>query len=286
MPTLTLPAPAKLNLFLHINGRRPDGYHNLQTLFQLLDYGDELSFTVTGNGNDIEFSCSDPALGGGDNLVVRAAKLLQQAANRPVAAKIHLTKRLPAGGGIGGGSSDAATTLLALNHLWGLHLAQTELLLIARQLGADVPVFVYGQSAFAEGVGEQLQAVDLADNWYVVLAPACHVSTAEIFSHKGLTRDTPVIKVAASLQHGTQNDCQALVRELYPPVKSALNWLGQFGPAKLTGTGACVFLAVSNEQEAQRILGQKPDALGGFIARGVNQSPVLSMLAKQIATGV
>ncbi len=285
MPSLTLPAPAKLNLFLHINGQRPDGYHDLQTLFQLLDYGDELSFEVTA-GTNIAFTCSDASLNGEDNLVVQAAKLLQKQADKPLAAKIHLHKRLPAGGGIGGGSSDAATTLLALNHLWQLQLPPTQLLTLARQLGADVPVFVYGHSAFAEGVGEQLQAVDLANNWYIVLAPACHVSTAKIFSHKDLTRDTPVIKVATSLQHGTQNDCQALVSELYPPVKSALTWLGQYGPAKLTGTGACVFLAVANEQEAQRIFSQRPNAVNGFIARGVNQSPVLKLLAKQIATGV
>lgn len=285
MPSLTLPAPAKLNLFLHINSRRPDGYHNLQTLFQLLNHGDELSFATTA-GTDIDFSCSDPELQNPDNLVVRAAKLLQSQTSQPLGAKIHLHKRLPAGGGIGGGSSDAATTLLALNHLWQLQLPQQTLLVLARQLGADVPVFVFGQSAFAEGVGEQLQAVDLAGNWYVVLAPACHVSTAEVFSHKGLTRDTPVIKVAASLEHGTQNDCQSLVCELYPPVKSALNWLGQFGQAKLTGTGACVFIAVKDEHEANTIFNQRPTELNGFVARGINQSPVLNMLPKQITTGV
>lgn len=285
MTQLTLPAPAKLNLFLHINGRREDGYHNLQTLFQLLDYGDQLSFSLL-ESEDIHFSCSDPTLANDDNLVVRAARLLQSHTDRPQGANIHLHKQLPAGGGIGGGSSDAATTLLALNQLWRLHLPHPQLLSLARNLGADVPVFVFGQSAFAQGVGEQLQAVDLAGNWYVVLAPNCHVSTAEIFSHKGLTRDTPVIKVAASLEQGTQNDCQKLVCELYPPVKAALNWLSQFGEAKLTGTGACVFLAVPDEAQAKAIFAQRPDELNGFVARGINQSPVMTLLPKQLATGV
>jgi len=279
MTSLTLPAPAKLNLFLHITGRRTDGYHNLQTLFQLLDFGDELTITANNNGT-IQFSCSEPTLSNNDNLVVRAARLLQTHADPTAGVEIHLQKRLPAGGGIGGGSSDAATTLLALNNLWQLGLSQEQLLALGRQLGADVPVFVFGQSAFAEGVGEQLQAVDLAGFWYVVLAPNCQVSTAQIFSHKGLTRDTPVIKVAASFEQGTKNDCQALVSELFPPVKSALFWLNQFGEARLTGTGACVFLKVKDEREANTIFSQRPKELNGFVARGINQSPVLNLLPK------
>ncbi|WP_317930977.1 4-(cytidine 5'-diphospho)-2-C-methyl-D-erythritol kinase [Halioxenophilus sp. WMMB6] len=277
MPELTLPAPAKLNLFLHINGRRSDGYHNLQTLFQLLDFGDQLHFK---SSDKLAFTCSDATLAGDNNLVLRAARLLQSYAGRPVGAEIHLDKRLPAGGGIGGGSSDAATTLLALNALWQLQLPEQQLLELARQLGADVPVFVHGRSAFAEGVGELLQAVDLPEKWYVVLAPDCHVSTAEIFSHKGLTRDTPVIKVAASLEQGTKNDCQALVCELYPPVKSALNWLGQFGPATLTGTGACVFLALKDKASAEAVFEQRPPGVQGFVAKGINRSPVFDLLPK------
>lgn len=279
MTTLALPAPAKLNLFLHINGRRPDGYHNLQTLFQLLDFGDQLTFTPL-QSPEITLTCNDPALETEDNLVLRAAHSLRALCDQPQGVNIDLEKRLPAGGGIGGGSSDAATTLLALNHLWQLHLPKRQLLDLARQLGADVPVFVNGVSAFAEGVGELLQAIDLPENWFVVLAPNCHVSTAKIFSHKGLTRDTPVIKVAASFEQGTHNDCQALVCELYPEVRSALTWLNQYGDARLTGTGACVFVKAESQQQAEAIFSRRPKHLNGFVAKGINQSPVLDLLNK------
>ncbi len=275
----TFLAPAKLNLFLHIVGRRDDGYHNLQTLFQLLDFGDEIEITPNTTG-DLTFTCTDASLSGDDNLVMKAARLLQTHTDCRLGAHLHLHKNLPAGGGIGGGSSDAATTLVALNYLWQQQLGKHQLLLMAKDLGADVPVFVNGYSAFAEGIGEQLQALDLPEKWYVVLAPDCHVSTAEIFSHKGLTRDTPVIKVAASFEQGTKNDCQALVCELYPQVRSALNWLSQFGEARMTGTGACVFLGVNDKHRAQAIFNQKPQGVDGFVARGVNRSPMLSLLAK------
>jgi 4-diphosphocytidyl-2-C-methyl-D-erythritol kinase len=285
MQSLTLPAPAKLNLFLHINRRREDGYHDLQTLFQLLDFGDELTFSVNAD-NRLHFRCSNPHLETDDNLVIKAAHSIKPYARQYCGIDIYLDKILPAGGGIGGGSSDAATTLLALNYLWDCNLTIDQLAEIGRTLGADIPVFVRGQSSFAEGVGERLQAIDLPKKWFIVLDPGCHVSTAKIFSHKRLTRDTPVIKVATSFGQGTKNDCQTLVEELYSPVKEARHWLGQFGHARMTGTGACVFLSVDDENTAQTIFKQRPKSLNGFIAKGVNTSPAVEKLSMSIATGV
>jgi len=183
------------------------------------------------------------------------------------------------GGGIGGGSSDAATTLVGLNHLWQTGLNQTELQTLGVQLGADVPVFIGAQTAWAEGVGEQLQAIELEEKWYLVLKPDCHISTAEIFSNKGLTRDTSAIKVAAFLEQGNRNDCQAVVENLYPKVSKALIWLEQFATAKMTGTGACIFASFANRAEAEQVYKQRPDDLTGFIAKGINQSPLRQYLA-------
>ncbi len=273
MPTtLSLPAPAKLNLFLHIVGRRSDGYHDLQTLFQLLDYGDELSFATRQDGK-IQLLCDIPNLSTCDNLVYRAALALQQHTGTQQGADITLLKRLPMGGGIGGGSSDAATTLIGLNHLWRCQLPTTELLQIGAALGADIPVFIQGRTAWAEGIGEQLRPIDLEEKWFIVLAPDCHVSTPEVFSHKDLTRDTPVIKVAAFLEQGGKNDCQPLVEKLYPAVANALNWLKKFGKAQMTGTGACVFCAFPDKAAAERVFAQRPKELNGFIAKGINQHP-------------
>lgn len=273
MGQLTLLAPAKLNLFLHINGRRSDGYHLLQTVFQLLDYGDELELSSNSSGN-VSLSPSIPGVALEDNLIYRAAILLQQHTGCTLGADIKLSKRLPMGGGIGGGSSDAATTLVGLNHLWQTQLNKNQLQQLGQQLGADVPVFIGAQSACAEGIGEQLQAIEIEQKWYVVLKPNCHVSTAEIFSNKRLTRDTPAIKVAAFLEQGNRNDCQAVVEMLYPKVSFALNWLEQFAPAKMTGTGACVFSAFSNKADAENVLSQRPDNFDGFVAKGINQSPL------------
>ncbi len=285
MQSLTLPAPAKLNLFLHINRRREDGYHDLQTVFQLLDFGDELAFTPN-TDNTIRFTCSNKSLESDDNLVMKAAYSLQPFAQQFLGIDIYLNKILPAGGGIGGGSSDAATTLLALNYLWRCDLTVDQLADIGRELGADVPVFVRGQSSFAEGVGERLQPLDLPKKWFIVLDPGCHVSTAKIFSHKRLTRDTPIIKVATSFGQGTNNDCQALVEELYSQVKEARLWLDQFGQARMTGTGCCVFLSVDDEDTAQTIFKQRPKHINGFVAKGVNISPAVEQLSLSIATGV
>ncbi|WP_439134357.1 4-(cytidine 5'-diphospho)-2-C-methyl-D-erythritol kinase [Pseudomaricurvus sp.] len=278
MKSLTLPSPAKLNLFLHITGQREDGYHTLQTLFQLLDFGDELSFQSRDDGI-ITLQPGIPDVAAEDNLIVKAARILQQLKpNTPLGANIQLTKRLPMGGGIGGGSSNAATTLLALNTLWNLELDIDTLAQLGRQLGADVPVFVRGKTAWAEGVGEQLQAVEMPQDWFLVLTPNCHVSTAEIFSHKDLTRDTSNITVAAFLEQGGHNDCQPLVLTLYPEVKKALDWLSQYGDAKMTGTGACVFAPFDNKASAEAVLAKAPDTLQGFVARGVNQSQVHQLL--------
>ncbi len=273
MTCLRLPSPAKLNLFLHILGQRDDGYHQLQTVFQLLDYGDELEFTLS-EIDEIQVSPQLPNTSPEDNLILRAAKLLKQYCSIRQGAHIRLSKKLPMGGGIGGGSSNAATTLLGLNHIWRCGLDIPTLLQLGRQLGADVPVFVAGKSAWAEGVGEQLQAIELPELWYLVLAPECHVSTAKIFQNKDLTRATLAITVAAFFEKGGKNDCQPLVERLYPQVREAVEWLSQYSPAQLTGTGACVFASFPNQQAAQEVFARRPKQLNGFVAKGVNNSPL------------
>lgn len=274
---IQLPAPAKLNLMLHITGRREDGYHQLQTVFQLLDRGDNLSYSSRDDGS-VTLQPSIEGVADEDNLIVRAARLLQQASGCQLGADIELDKKLPMGGGIGGGSSNAATTLVGLNHIWNTKLSEDQLAELGRQLGADVPVFVRGFSAWAEGVGEHLQPLQLPENWFLVLTPACHVSTAEIFCHKSLTRDTPIIKVAAFFEGDSQNDCQPLVRKLYPEVDFALNWLNQYGTSRMTGTGASVFAAFDSEASAQAVLEKIPNELSGFVAKGVNISPLQQQL--------
>jgi 4-diphosphocytidyl-2-C-methyl-D-erythritol kinase len=271
---LTLLAPAKLNLFLHITGRRADGYHELQTLFQLLDFGDTLGFEEARPGtlslhlsedspiNTIPMDC---------NLIMRAARSLLESAKRDdLGARISLHKQIPLGAGLGGGSSDAAITLLALNALWQLGLDIDQLSEIGLQLGADVPLFIGGNSAWAEGVGEQLQAVELADSWYLLISPDCAVSTAEIFSHENLTRNSPAIKMADFLAGRARNDCEAVTRMLYPEVDNALNWLSQFGDARMTGTGSSAFTSFPDEATANEVLAKLPTDLHGFVARGIN----------------
>ena len=275
MTGLTLPAPAKLNLFLHITGRRADGYHELQTLFQLLDFGDTLHFEATGDG---ALTLEGPELGIApqDNLLLRAARLLP--ADPHAGARIRLEKRIPAGGGLGGGSSDAATTLLALNRLWRLGYSSEVLQAMGRELGADVPVFVAGHSAWAEGVGERLTPVELPERWYLVISPGCHVSTGEIFKRPELTRNSPPITIAAFFAGDSRNDCQPVVRDLYPEVDNALIWLEKTGDARLTGTGACVFASFQSRAEADAVRQQVPAGWTAFVARGVNRSPVLEQL--------
>lgn len=278
MATLALPAPAKLNLMLHVLGRRTDGYHELQTLFQFLDHGDELTFTVRTDG-DIRLTPEVLGVDHDNNLVVRAARLLQRHSGCELGADIELTKRLPMGGGLGGGSSDAATTLLGLDHLWQTRLGENRLADIGLSLGADVPVFVRGHAAFAEGVGERLQPVELSEPWFLVIAPQVSVSTAEIFSDPELTRNTPAITVRSLLAGVGHNDCQPVVEKRYPEVRNALSLLNNFVPARMTGTGACVFGSFPNKGEADRVCRQLPADLPAFVAQGRN----ISMLHRKLA---
>ena len=266
----SLPAPAKLTLFLHITGRRADGYHTLQTLFQFLDQADTLHFNRR-DDDQIQLQADIPGVASDDNLIVRAALALQKATHCPLGADIRLSKLLPMGGGLGGGSSDAATTLLGLNALWQTGLSLAQLADIGLKLGADVPVFVHGHAAWAEGVGEQLQAVNIPEPWYVVLTPNAHIATAAAFSHPELTRNSDPITLRAFSAGAARNDFEKVVRQLSPAVDAALQWLAQHGAARMTGTGACVFLACSDADHAARILAASP--VQGFISRGQNVSP-------------
>ena len=276
---LSLPAPAKINLCLHITGRRADGYHELQTAFQLLDYGDQLDFRLRPD-DTIRLSPQIPGLPQEQNLIWRAARRLQQACAQKRGVDIHLHKRLPMGGGLGGGSSDAATTLLALNRLWDCQMLQLELEALGLELGADLPVFIAGHSAWAEGVGERLTPLELPKRWYLVVTPPCPVATGAIFCHKDLTRDTTPITVAAFLERGGKNDCQTLVRKLYPQVDNALIWLEKLNPsAQMSGTGASIFASFQTEAQARDVLAQTPDNMPGFVACAVNLSPVHRKLA-------
>lgn len=270
------PSPAKLNLFLHITGRRSNGYHELQTVFQFLDYGDFLSFETT-NEPAIQLLTEVEGVEHDNNLIVRAAKTLQQHAGITKGALISLDKRLPMGGGLGGGSSNAATTLVALNRLWNCQLSSDELAHIGLELGADVPVFIYGHAAWAEGIGEKLSPISPPEPWYVVIIPPCHVSTSEIFSTTQLTRDCEPITMARFLSGEGRNVCEDVVKERYPAVAESLSWLAQYGQARMTGTGACVFVDVSSQQQAQQIMNNLPESWQGFVAKGCNRSPLANI---------
>ena len=278
---ITLPAPAKLNLFLHITGRRPDGYHLLQTVFQILDFGDELTFSLN-DDNRINLRSNLADVPTTQNLVMRAARLLQAHSHCALGADITLTKRLPMGGGLGGGSSDAATTLLGLNKLWDLQLDIDTLARLGLQLGADVPVFVRGHSSWAEGIGEILTPIELPEQWFVVLTPDCSINTADIFSAEQLTRNTAAITIAAFSQGGnqiaTRNDCQPVVEQAYPAVRNVLKWLSSHTACRMTGTGSSVFAGLPTREQAEAVLAQKPIGVSGFVAKGVNISPTLRQL--------
>jgi 4-diphosphocytidyl-2-C-methyl-D-erythritol kinase len=274
------PAPAKLNLFLHVVGRRADGYHLLQTAFRFIDYGDDLSFALRADGL-IRRVSPLPGVEEAQDLSVRAARLLQKETGCASGVDIDIVKRLPMGGGLGGGSSDAATTLIVLNRLWKTALSRERLQQLGLALGADVPVFVFGQSAFAEGVGERLQALRLPPAWYLVLVPELAVSTAEIFSAAELTRNTNAITIApfsVGLARNIpgRNDLEPVVCGRYPQVARHLEWLRQFGDARMTGSGACVFCAFSNEEAARRALSELPSGMRGFVARGLDRHPLWS----------
>ncbi|MFZ5522558.1 MAG: 4-(cytidine 5'-diphospho)-2-C-methyl-D-erythritol kinase [Pseudomonadota bacterium] len=274
---LTCPAPAKLNLFLHVTGRRADGYHTLQTLFRFIDLHDTLHFTLREDGavhrtNNIEGVAEE------QDLCVRAARLLQAETGCTLGADITVEKHIPMGGGLGGGSSDAATTLIALNRLWSLGLTRKRLMEIGLKLGADVPVFIFGENAFAEGVGEVLQACPVPEAWYVVLFPPVHVPTARIFAHPELTRDTVSITMRAllkgQLEQPLRNDLQPVVCDLYPEVARHISWLGNFGKALMTGSGACVFAEFANRNQAEEVLLQLPHGMCGAVAQGLARHPL------------
>jgi len=270
---LVAPAPAKLNLFLHVVGRREDGYHLLQTQFCFIDFADTLAFSLREDGV-VRLASPIPGVPEETDLCVRAARLLQRETGCALGAEIAVEKRIPMGGGLGGGSSDAATTLIALNRLWSLGLTRERLMRLGLSLGADVPVFVFGENAFAEGVGERLQAYPAPDVWYVVLVPPVSVPTARIFTHPELTRDTNSITMRGLQTARLHNDLQPVACKLYPEVASHLEWLGQFAPAMMTGSGACVFAAFENENEARKVLCQLPEAMRGFVAQGLPRHPL------------
>ena len=278
-PTLSCPAPAKLNLFLHVVGRRPDGYHLLQTLFRFVDLHDTLHFTLREDGavhrtNAIEGVPEER------DLCVRAARLLQSETGCDFGVDIAVEKRIPLGGGLGGGSSDAATTLIALNRLWSLGLSRERLMQLGLRLGADVPLFVFGENAFAEGVGEVLQACPLPEAWYVVLFPPVQVPTAQIFGHPELTRDTVSITMRALLERQLlgswqlRNDLQSVVCGLYPEVARYMAWLNNFGRAMMTGSGACVFAEFTGRSQADAVLARLPQDMRGVVAQGLTRHPL------------
>lgn len=275
----TWPAPAKLNLFLHVVGRRADGYHELQTVFQFLDQADQLSFRLRTDGQILRTS-GPAAIPATVDLCVRAAQALQKAAQIRLGVEIDIIKRIPWGAGLGGGSSDAATTLVALNRLWRCGWSADELAQLGLSLGADVPVFVRGQAAWGEGVGERLTPLQLPQPWYLVITPPCQVSTAEVFGDPELTRDTPKITISDFLAGQGHNDCLPVVRRHYPPVAQALDWLtAQGAQARLTGTGASVFAAFADQARAQELLMKLPTGFRGLVTQGRNRSALLDALA-------
>jgi 4-diphosphocytidyl-2-C-methyl-D-erythritol kinase len=271
------PAPAKLNLFLHVIGRRADGYHRLQTAFRFIDLADSLRFTPR---DDAKVTLRRPLAGVPPerDLCLRAAALLKQATGHPGGVEIDLEKRIPMGGGLGGGSSDAATTLVVLNSLWRLGLQRAQLQRLALELGADVPVFVFGENAFAEGVGEELSPLELPAAWYLVLVPPVEVPTAAVFSAPELTRETKPIKMSAFFdglkQRALRNDLEPVVSNRYPEVARHLAWLKQHAEARMSGSGACVFAEFSTESAARAALGELPQTMRGLVARGLQRHPL------------
>ncbi len=270
---LTLQSPAKLNLMLHITGRRQDGYHLLQTVFQFIDLYDDMKIVTTGDGL-IERVDSHSSIAASDDIAIRAAQALQNRFQVKQGAQISINKRIPVGGGLGGGSSNAATTLLALNHLWELNLELSELAAIGLGLGADVPVFVMGEAAWATGIGEELISVELNEPWCVVIHPGVQVSTAEIFNTEELTRDCDAITIRAFLRGAGSNVCEKVACKLYPEIQQAIDWLNQFGSARMTGTGACVFAAFDSLEQAEGVKSRAPKYWQSFVVKAMNRNPV------------
>jgi len=271
------PAPAKLNLFLHVTGRRPDGFHDLQTLFQLIDLTDTIGITVREDGV-IERLGGPAGVAPEEDLTVRAARVLQAASGTRLGATLRVVKHIPMGGGLGGGSSDAATALLVLDRLWGCGLGVERLAELGLGLGSDVPVFVRGASAWGSGRGEALVPVELPAAHYVIVHPGVAVPTARVFQAPELTRNTPLITIRAFFESGGRNDCEPVVRAMYPEVADALDWLARRAPARLTGTGSCIFARCASAAEAERIAARVPDAWRSFVARGLNVSPLRERL--------
>jgi 4-diphosphocytidyl-2-C-methyl-D-erythritol kinase len=271
------PAPAKLNLMLRIVGRRPDGYHLLQTVFQFTDLCDQLHFSVRGDGAVVR-SNDVPGVAPDDDLVVRAARLLQREAGCSQGVDIRVDKHIPLGGGLGGGSSDAATTLVALNRLWGCGLNEVQLQKLGLRLGADVPIFIHGHAAWAEGVGDQFREIEPSAPIYLLLSPPAHVDTGRVFRDPELTRNSHRITIRDFLAGEQGNDCLAVVRKRYPAVRQAFDWLDKNADARLTGTGACVFAPCATRSEAEALLADRPEGVAGFVVRGLNRSPLLAAL--------
>ncbi len=275
------PAPAKLNLFLHVTGRREDGYHLLQTVFQFLDFSDSLDFELRKDAKITRSSIID-GVSEDDDLVVRAARALQASVGCSQGVDIRIHKQIPMQGGLGGGSSDAATTLVALNHLWGLKQDSEKLAELGAELGADVPVFIRGISAFAEGVGEKLTSVEPAEKCYLVVRPDCEISTAEIFNASDLTRNTPPITIRDFLGGAGHNDCLSVVLKRYPQVAEVLDWLEEFSNPKMTGTGSCVFAEFVSEEQAEEVCRKLPKRWQGIVCSSKNRSPLLDRLEKEL----
>ncbi|WP_163832454.1 4-(cytidine 5'-diphospho)-2-C-methyl-D-erythritol kinase [Spartinivicinus ruber] len=270
LSNIRLPSPGKLNLFLHITGRRADGYHQLQTLFQFIELADELTFSFHPYPeiklvSDLPFSSEE-------NLAYKAALALQQTAQVNQGVTIQLDKKLPIGGGVGGGSSNAATTLLALNQLWQLNWPISQLAELGVTLGADIPIFIHGHAAWAEGIGEKLTPVTPDELWYLLVIPQCHVSTAEIFNHPNLPRSTTPVTFQDFLDNRCHNDCEFLVRNLYPGVDKCFRFLNNLGPVRMTGTGACLFVPFVRHSDAAKAFDELPNGMQGFITKGSNQS--------------
>ncbi|GAA6185130.1 MULTISPECIES: 4-(cytidine 5'-diphospho)-2-C-methyl-D-erythritol kinase [Alteromonadaceae] len=278
LPQHWWPSPAKLNLFLHINGQNEKGYHLLQTLFQLVDIGDQLAFEVTDDGV-ISIKSELEGVAQEDNLIYKAAKQLQQLSGSTLGCNIWLDKQLPMGGGIGGGSSNAATTLVALNALWKTKLSESQLADIGLTLGADVPIFIYGKTAFAEGVGEKITATELPSKFYLIVFPNCHVSTAEIFAADDLIRNSAKIAWQDYEFTKTRNDCQKLVCDRYPKVANLLRQLLEYAPSRMTGTGACLFSVFDTFEQAEQVKRILPEDCQAFVAKGINTSPLHEYLA-------
>ena len=274
----TFPSPAKLNLFLHIVGRMDNGYHQLETVFQFLDYHDTLAFKITEN-NAITLLTPIPGVDNNDNLIIKAARLLQSLTGCHQGVDIQLEKRLPMGGGLGGGSSNAATVLLALNTLWKTNLTIKQLAELGLTLGADVPIFIHGYAAFAQGIGEQLTPASPKTYWYLISKPNCSISTQSVFTSKDLTRDTPSIRYSDDNIENYHNDCQTWVIKHYPEVAKLLAWLIEYAPSQMTGTGACIFSRFSSKKEACYVQSLLPTGIESFVAEGLNQSPLHAAIA-------